>query len=178
MCSKLIGFASEKQHAEDLVRCGIWKGLWLAKYELSQICLAYDVPKPEGTGKAKPGKVRPIVKKDLCGAIINFFFPDCNKEDYQRMFDAIMGHKTNQLDVELLEHVAMLDIENAQAFEKQKQEAQVELERIIKKRGIVEEEEQRYEKSMPEVVADSKEPKQVLFELNQEKDCLLCIKYL
>lgn len=152
---------------QDLVRGCLWEGLWMSRAEIKQVCLAYDIPQP--APKTGSGKKNRIVKIDLVHVVLDFFFPDCDDNDKTRMINALMGHHVCKIDVELLEHVAALDAENAEAFKKQKEDAQAALERIIKKRAIIEEQEQQFEKAIPEIVS-SADPKKAIFEEKHEQD--------
>lgn len=146
----------------------------MAKAELLQLCLAFDIPKP-ASGSGKNGN---ILKLDLATAVVSHFFGERSDEEQAAMIRGIMGTSRAMPDIEILEHVALLDPENAESFKKQKAEAELELERIIKRKAVVEEEEQRYEKAIPDVVATSDDPKKATFDKKEEEDYSDCSRLI
>lgn len=159
---------------QDVVSSAVFDGIWMSKSELQQLCLSFKIPKPNRGS----GKNRNVIKYDIACAVVNFFFPEAEAIDKERMVKGLMGESKKVPDVELLEHVALLDPENAAAFEKQKQEAVRQLESIIRKKAVVEEEERKFEKHIPDLVAESSEPKKAMFKEKEEKDCRPRIRFV
>ncbi|CAJ1437234.1 unnamed protein product [Effrenium voratum] len=96
------------QIEEEIVPAAIHSGIFLTRDQLWSLHLAETFklpPKKEGSGKRGA-----LVKSDLAKAAINHYFPMAPQEDFQDMFERLMGAtRTVACPQELLDAISALD---------------------------------------------------------------------